>query len=258
LLLLVFLITLGISWTPLLWLTPLLIASTGVTLVQAARAANRANFNSESLSKLGCARDRFLVAWLHLVQPAGRLLGRVQHGLGPWSWKGSTSIAPLPTVVSLWSEQWKTVQSRLSKLESILKEAGVPVISGGNFDSWDLSIPGGLFGTVRVITMVEEHGDGKQLLRLRAWPKVAHPVVAMFSVFVAAAGSTVLDGAAIAGTSLALLASALGLLVYGDCAVAMGSWLEAINQYVSQDSTVQRIKKRSHWSWARRSRTASK
>ena len=42
----------------------------------------------------------------HLVQPAARLLGRVQHGLGPWNWRGFVRVVPLPTVHSIWSEQW--------------------------------------------------------------------------------------------------------------------------------------------------------
>ena len=44
------------------------------------------------------------------------------------------------------------------------------VTSGGAFDNWDLEIRGGLLGRVRVRLALEEHGAGRQLLRLRAWP----------------------------------------------------------------------------------------
>jgi GT2 family glycosyltransferase len=237
LLLLGFLATLGISWTPLLWLTPLLITGAGLSLVQAARAGRRATFDSKPHSKLSRAGLRFLVAWLHLVQPAARLLGRVQHGMGPWSWKGSTRILPLPTVVSLWTTRWQAIEMHLSALESILKEAG-PVIRGGDFDRWDLSIPGGLFGTVPVIAMVEEHGNGKQLCRFRAWPKSPKAVIAILLAIISAAGLATVSHAVIAGGLLALTGFIVGLLIYKDCALAMSQWQDALDCYLRRNPSL--------------------
>jgi O-antigen biosynthesis protein len=237
LLLLGFLATLGISWTPLLWLTPLLITGAGLSLVQAARASRRATFDSKPHSKLSRAGLRFLVAWLHLVQPAARLLGRVQHGMGPWSWKGSTRILPLPTVVSLWTTRWQAIEMHLSALESILKEAG-PVIRGGDFDRWDLSIPGGLFGTVPVIAMVEEHGNGKQLCRFRAWPKSPKAVIAILLAIISAAGLATVSHAVIAGGLLALTGFIVGLLIYKDCALAMSQWQDALDCYLRRNPSL--------------------
>ena len=59
-----------------------------LTLIQAAGGGNRASFHPEPRSKLRRAAMQFLIAGFHLVQPAARLLGRIQHGMGPWSWKG--------------------------------------------------------------------------------------------------------------------------------------------------------------------------
>jgi hypothetical protein len=237
LLLLGFVNTLGISWTPLLWLTPLLIAGVGLTLVQAVRASMRATFDSKPNSKLGYAGLRLLVVWLHLVQPAARLLGRVQHGMGPWSWKGSTRILPLPTVVSLWTTRWQAIEMHLSALESILKEAG-PVIRGGDFDRWDLSIPGGLFGTVPVVAMVEEHGNGKQLCRFRAWPKSPKAVIAILLAIISAAGLATVSHAVIAGGLLALTGFIVGLLIYKDCALAMSQWQDALDCYLRRNPSL--------------------
>ena len=232
LLLLGFVNTLGISWTPLLWLTPLLIAGVGLTLVQAIRASLRATFDSKPNSKLGDAGLRLLVAWLHLVQPAARLFGRVQHGMGPWRWKGITLILPLPAIVSLWTTRWQPIESRLATLESILKAAGAPVIRGGSWDPWDLSMPGGLFGTVRVSAMVEEHGEGKQLCRFRACPKAPEAVLVIFFVITLAGGLAGLNHAAIAASFLTFTGGAVALLVYKDCAHAMGQWRDAIDSYL--------------------------
>jgi GT2 family glycosyltransferase len=244
-----FVTMLGISWTPLLWLTPLLIAGVGLTLVQAIRASLRATFDSKPNSKLGYAGLRLLVAWLHLVQPAARLFGRVQHGMGPWSWKGITHILPLPTIVSLWTTRWQPIESRLSALASILNGAGTPIIRGGDFDRWDLSILGGLFGTIRVIAMVEEHGKGKQLCRFRTWPKPPNSVIAIFVAIMIAAGLAAANHAATPAGFLALAGCTIGLLIYRDCAHAMSQWRDAVDGYLRRDNSLC-ILRRSSLRWA--------
>lgn len=235
---------LGTSWAPLLWLTPLLGAGVSLTLIQAARAGKRATFHPGPCSRLRRASLQLLVAWLHLVQPAARLLGRVQHGMGPWSWKGLTCIAPLPTTISLWSVRWEAIEPRLSHLESILKESGAVVIPGGDFDTWDLSIRGGLFGTIRVVAMVEEHGGGQQLCRFRAWPKTHPAALAILLAFITIAGFAVLDHAAVTGALLALMAGTLGFLIYADCAIAMSCWCGAVARYLHRDPAMRQLEKR--------------
>jgi GT2 family glycosyltransferase len=235
LLLIGFVAALGISWTPLLALTPLLIAGVGLTWVQAIRASRSANFDSKPASKLGDAALRFVVACLHLLQPGARLLGRIQYGMGPWTWKGLQRIVPRLTVVSLWTTQWQSIETRLATLESILKAAGAPVIRGGSWDPWDLSMPGGLFGTVRVSAMVEEHGEGKQLCRFRSWPKAPNVILVIFFMIVLAAGLAALNHAAIAAGFLMFTGGAVATLVYKDCAHAMGQWHDGIENYLHRN-----------------------
>jgi GT2 family glycosyltransferase len=233
-----FVTTLGLSWAPLLGLTPLLIAGTGLTIVQAIRASGRANFDSKPGSRLGDAGLRVLVAWLHLLQPAARLLGRVQHGMGPWSWKGFNRIVPRLTIVPLWTSRWQPIELRLSAFESILKKAGAPVVLGGDFDDWDLSISGGVFGIVRIIAMVEEHGQGKQLCRFRAWPKASKPVLGIFFSIMTAAALAAVNHAVVAAVLLALMGAIIGLLVYRDCAHAMSQWRDAVKTYLFDDHSL--------------------
>ena len=233
-----FLISLGASWRPLLWLWPLLAAGALLTLFQAARSGNRARFHPEPRSLLRRFGLQLLVAWFHVVQPGARLLGRVQHGLGPWNWRGFVRVVPLPRVHCLWSEQWEAIESRLTQLEAILKKSGATVVPGGDFDSWDFSIAGGLFGTVRVVAMVEEHGNGRQLCRFRAWPKPPATASLVLLALLILAGLAGLDHAWVASTSLALSAGALGLLIYADCAIAMKHFRDAVDQYVHCDGSL--------------------
>ena len=226
---------LGASWSPLLGLSPLLLIGASLTLIQAARGGRRARFHPEPRSKLRRIGLQALAAAFHLVQPAARLLGRVQHGLGPWRWKGLTSVIPLPGVESVWSERWGAIETRLTSLKQIVEQSGTVPVTGGDFDRWDLSIRGGLFGLVRVVAMVEEHGHGRQLFRFRSWPKAPLPAVAILLALATSAVLAALDHAWVASASLSAGAGALGFLIYGDCAMAVSHWRAALAEYVRRD-----------------------
>jgi GT2 family glycosyltransferase len=222
---------LGFSWQPLIWVFPLATAALGVTVVQAVRAGNNATFLPEPHIKLERLALRLLVTWLHLLQPMARLLGRIQQGLGPWSWKGFVPIIPAPTSEGFWSECYEPTESRLAQIEQTLQSVGGAVVRGGDFDRWDLAVIGGLFGSIRCIAMVEEHGNGKQLFRLRAWPKVPVTAIGAIGFLSILAGYAMLDGAFVAAISLGGAAALLIFLAYADCAVAMKFWRNAINHY---------------------------
>ena len=114
-----------------------------------------------------------LIAWLHLIQPLARLLGRVRHGVTPWRWSGLLSRpVRLRYKRAIWSEEWQPIETRLAEIERVLFRKRAAVKRGGDFDRWDLEVRGGLLGQVRAVGMIEEHGAGKQLFRLRAWPQI--------------------------------------------------------------------------------------
>jgi len=54
-----------------------------------------------------------------------------------------------------------------------LREAGAITISGGDYDRWDFEVRGGLLGSSRARVAVEEHGAGRQLVRMRWWPRAS-------------------------------------------------------------------------------------
>ena len=170
--------TLGVLWRPLLWTwVPLLIAG-GLLVGDAGIAAAEADF-SPRLSP-GDRRKRSLLTFLlHLLQPLARLRGRLTEGLSPWRRRGPGGLKFTRTeTILIWSEQWKSAEDRLLVLESSLRESGALVHRGGDFDTWDLEALGGTLGGVRLLMGIEEHGNGRQMVRVRIWPRIS----ALFSV----------------------------------------------------------------------------
>jgi hypothetical protein len=51
-------------------------------------------------------------------------------------------------------------------------------------------------------------------------------------------GFAALDHAWFAGASLGLVASALGLFIYADCALAMSQWRDAVDSYLRRDRSL--------------------
>jgi hypothetical protein len=158
--------------------------------------------------------------------------------LGPWNWRNFVRVVPLPTAHSIWSERWVAIESRLSQLNALLKEVGAATVLGGDFDPWDFSIHGGLFGTIRVVAMVEEHGNGRQLFRFRAWPKPPVAALGVLLALVALAAFAGLDHAWVAAALLGLTTGAFSGLIYADCAIAMSYWRDALDQYLRRDGSL--------------------
>ena len=104
------------------------------------------------------------------------------------------------------------------------------VIPAGDFEPWDLTVRGGL-GSVRTIAATEEHGGGQQLIRLRSWPRVPGPTLAVLFALVGLAWLAAADGAWIITIVLGAATAAIAMLAYADYAVAMKDWRDAINEY---------------------------
>jgi GT2 family glycosyltransferase len=221
---------LGVFWPPLRWTLVPLAAGLAISLVQVVRAAAAASFPSTGNSRTRRLALKVTVAVLHLVQPIARLAGRIQHGLGPSIWRDFVPVFPCSTRRSLWSAEWQAPEARLAEIEQILRKFGAVVIPAGDFEPWDLTVRGGL-GSVRTIAATEEHGGGKQLIRLRSWPKVPGPALAVLFALVGLACLAAADGAWIITIVLGAATAAIATLAYADCAVAMKDWRDAINEY---------------------------
>jgi hypothetical protein len=151
-------------WTPLLCIVPLLVLAVAVPVVQAILHARRLPLRGFS--------QRTLVAALNYLQPIARLRGRVLAGLTPWGRRRLKGFAlPLSRELVVWSESWRSPTEWLLALEIPLQAAGAGVFRGGDYDRWDLEVRGGVLGGARLRLLAEEHGDEKQFIRLRVWPR---------------------------------------------------------------------------------------
>jgi GT2 family glycosyltransferase len=197
---------LGLLWPPLLAALPLLGIALALPLAQALRSAARARLPSSSAWLR--ARQRCVISLLHCMQPAARLYGRLRHGLDPWRLRRMSGwLIPRGRELSLWSEDWKAHASWLESLEEALRSTRVLVRHGGEFDDFDLSLARGPLGGARVLMAVEEHGQGRQNVRLRCRPRMRGVTAAV--AFVAVAVLAALE-AAWPATSV-LLAGSIGL-----------------------------------------------
>jgi len=208
---------------------PLLAVAIVLPVVQAGQSAAHAMVGRETTTTGGRIGQRLLTMYLHLAQPLVRLAGRLRFGLTLWRRGHSRYAVPRPRRVALWSERWKSLDERLMVLEAALRDVDGVTVRGGDYDRWDLEVRGGILGVVRLLTTVEEHGAGRQMIRIRAWPRVGPWGAAFilgFSVLAAVAGLTGSWG------SFAILSTvAAGLAAQGvvDCASATALALEAID-----------------------------
>jgi glycosyltransferase involved in cell wall biosynthesis len=177
---------------------------------------------------------------LHFLQPASRLIGRLRQGLTPWRKRGANNMVfPRSRNFAIWSEnKWRGAEQRLQTLDSAMRESGAVVLHGGNFDRWDLETRGGLFGSARAQLVIEEHGDSKQLVRLRAWP-VGQPlalVVSLLFAGMAMVSATRLDWWAWAALNVPALALLYRVLY--ECGTALSVILDAVPQTLNESERI--------------------
>ena len=153
-------------------------------------------------------RGRALVAWLHVIQPIARAVGRVRGMLSPpeattpehttrspWKapfpalrdlWRAALLLIGGTSERDFWSEQWASHATLLTELGGVLRAARpaprVEIDDGWHADR-DVSIGVGRWGWVHVRALVEEHAEGRCLLRvaLRLRPSFAGIVFAVLS-----------------------------------------------------------------------------
>jgi O-antigen biosynthesis protein len=200
----------GVLWAPLLLAIPPFLAGLVAVLWRAVASGWQAHPPVAGRSAFGTFQRRELTATLFLLQPVARLTGRLRNGLSPWRRRLRPGASwPRPRTVEVWSESWREPQGFVQLLQDSLASRGGYVRSGGPFDRWDLELRAGPLGGVKIRTAVEEHGSGKQLLRVRIWPQASARGVTVATVFVLlsayAAGSGRPQFAVVIGIVLLLL-----------------------------------------------------
>jgi GT2 family glycosyltransferase len=163
----------GLHWAPLGWCLVPLAAAVAAPIAQALLSAAKARWASAPTGG-GTRAGRFLLtAFLHLIQPLARLTGRLRHGLTPWRRRVPELAVTLPRSMTLWSETWRAPEAWLTQIRETIAATGAVVLTGGEFDRWDLEARGGVLGSARLRMAVEEHGSGRQLLRVRFQPRLS-------------------------------------------------------------------------------------
>jgi GT2 family glycosyltransferase len=220
----------GLMWSELLLALPIFALGVFGILWRACASGWRAHRPAMDRSALDLLRRRLLTGALFLLQPLARLAGRLLNGLSPWRRRAGRSRAvPLPRTACIWSERWRAHAERLEELQKLLVDDGAIVKRGGAFDRWDLHVRPGPLGGARLRTAVEEHGDGKQLTRVKVWPNLSLgaaviPLLLGFSVM------AWFDGELPLAASLGLLAVVPVLLAASDCSAAVGMVLRDVSR----------------------------
>ena len=97
---------------------------------------------------------------------------------GSWPGAAAPAIPRAPGARS--GSRWKRGPRRL---RCSLKRQEAAWRPGGDFDDWDFEVRGGLFASARLLSTVEEHGGGRQMVRFRAWPRLSAFALAAFGAF---------------------------------------------------------------------------
>src|SRR5437867_3883766 len=214
----------GIVWRPLLSALPVACVTLVLSLVSAIGAALKVRLPASGRSRFTRLRLRALLSLLHLLQPLTRLWSRLVYSLTAWRIRRFPTLSfPWPRMFQLWSERWLDSTEVLASLESVLRSGGAVVRRGGDYDSWDLEIRGGLFGGVRVRTVTENYGCGKHMLRLCSRPWFSISGAGTTLLLMIACFGALLDHAVYAASILAPLSVMFGAITFRSAAVAVGA-----------------------------------
>jgi O-antigen biosynthesis protein len=221
----------GALWGRLRVTLPILLLAVVAPLLQAGLGAARASFPSGPRSRLTSLKLRAITAVLHVLYSVGRLWGRLRHGLAPWRRHGGPGISLRRRgSLSIWSERWQAAEQRLQELQLAVREARVPVVRGGPYDRWDLQARGGMLGAVRILMAIEEHGAGRQLVRVRSWPRYSPGAVVLVVLLAGLSVSAAADHVTVAAALFGALAGLLTLRALHETAGVAAAVRSALKQ----------------------------
>jgi O-antigen biosynthesis protein len=168
---------------------------------------------------------------LHLLQPVARLTGR--RTAHPMRWRRNRMRAlmlPIPRTLAVWCEEWSSATQRLHGLEAKMQAHGDTVLRGGAFERWDLHLKIGWLGGARLRMAVEEHGEGRQLLRFRVWPRWSIATLSTVPVLLALCGVALADGSAALAALTGLAAVAIAGRGLVEASAGLGAGLRTAQQ----------------------------
>lgn len=215
---------LSIGWAPWFFFESLFLLAITLPIIQASVNVRRTKLSSgPRKAHWQLIRSQSLLLLLHVLQPLARLRGRLSGGLTPWRRHGPRTPARVrPVTMKMWRDEREAPEMTLNRIQARVQDAGGLVRTGGDFDSWDLEVWGGLFGGSRLRFAVEEHAPGKQLLRFKVSPAYSRLAVALALVFVGMSVGAALSGAWISSVVSGLLAALVAARTISDGSFASG------------------------------------
>ncbi len=223
---------LGFLWRPLLAVLPLFGLAIGIQLLQSLLSASRASFPATA----GRSRGGMIAitTLLHVLQPMARLWGRLRYGLTLWrlgsrATRHISPALPRPRRIDIWRETWEAPETMLTSLDSWVRRHGLPTRSGGGFDRWDMQVCAGILGCARLRMAVEEHGQGAQLFRFRAWPIPSVTGLTLMGVLLFLCAAAAVSGSVVASVCLAVVLAFFLFHMVRDLSCSIGSVLAALH-----------------------------
>jgi GT2 family glycosyltransferase len=210
--------------------------SVGALAIQALRAGSAAA-HARPISERGGAGVTILAAAMYLSQPLARLAGRLPLGLTPWRRRGASRLGALrPRTITVWSTSWRSVQARLAEIDTALRLHCMGVVSGGDYDRWDIQVRVGPLAAARLRLAAEEHGQGKQLVRMRVWPRPSRGLCALLVFLAAICALVIVMGDALSAVLLGVATVLLALRAAGEHAGAMTAIHDAFARHMLDES----------------------
>src|SRR5438105_1137139 len=211
-------------WGRLLDVLPVAAVPFVLSIVSAMSAALKVRFPASTKNRFTRFRLRVVTGLLHLMQPLTRLWSRLVYSVTAGRIRRFPTLSfPWPRMFQLWSEKWLDSTEVLLSLESVLRSGGAVVRRGGDYDSWDLEIRGGLFGGLRVSTASENYGRGKYMVRLRSRPWFSMSGAGTTLLLMLACFGAMLDHSIYAAGILGPLGVMFGAITFRSAAVAVGA-----------------------------------
>jgi hypothetical protein len=142
---------------------------------------------------------------------------------------------PVARTVTLWRERWQAPEEVIRRLASHLRRDGAVILSGGDYDRWDIGVRAGLLGGARVLMTVEEHGGGKQLFRFLVTPHYRGDSIVTLLVLFALAIGAIFETAHIAYVIFGVLTVLFAFRLLGEVTVALAAIERALDQPFDED-----------------------
>jgi hypothetical protein len=223
---------LGFQWRPLRLTLFAVLAAVVSIFLHAGLGAARAVYSPGARTLMERFQLRSLTGFFHLAQPVARLSGRLPKGLSPWRGRGMWRWSmPRRRTLLFWRERWESPTVTLESIETQLRSEGAAVLRGSEYDRWDLEVLGGALGSVRLATAVEEHGSGRQLVRLRLWPRCSWAWILAGVALLAISVGAGLSNAWITSALLFVATALLAVTVVRQCGAASGALSEVLGRF---------------------------